>query len=87
MKVKYWKSSSTLSCFNSDFHLDLKIRIWNVDGESIVLYDPIDILDFIDERFLAVHRTKTSSRDISRLLQLCLYPSCRFKIHDKVLTG
>ena len=52
MKVKYKQSSGILSCFNSDFQLDIQTFVTNIESETRVLYDPLCIFKFIDTLFL-----------------------------------
>ena len=83
MKVKYWKSTNILSCFNINFELNLNILITKVEDESIVLYDPSDIVHFIDNSFLPA-TVLTSFDKYERMLKVFLYPSCIIQVENKV---
>ena len=45
MKVKYRQSEGILSCYNSDYQLDIPAKVTKVEGiESAVLYDPVSCI-------------------------------------------
>ena len=72
MKVKYWKSSNILVASKANFELSLSTRIGN---DKCILYDPLDILHFLDSSFLSA-AVKTAL-NYDQMLQVYLYPSCK----------
>ena len=83
MKVKYWKSTNILSCYNINFELNLNVIVSKDGNECNVYYDPLDIVNFID-RFFFVPSVSTSDQECEHLLQVFLYPGCVYMIGNKV---
>ena len=83
MKVKYWKSTNILSCYNINFELNLNVIVSKDGNECNVYYDPLDIVNFID-RFFFVPSVSTSDQECEHFLQVFLYPGCVYMIGNKV---
>ena len=86
MKVKYWKSTNILSCYNINFELNLNVIVSKVGNECNILYDPLDIVHFID-RFFFVRSVSTSVQEYEHLLKVFLYQGCIYMIENKVFVN
>ena len=83
MKVKYWSTSNTLSCYNTDFEIRLTVHLLLTEGETSVLYDPATIVQFVDAIFLPSN-VITTKIEYERLLRELLYPGCTTLIRNRV---
>ena len=83
MKVKYRQSLNILSCFNSDFQLDIHTLITKVEGETTVLYDPSYIFKFIDNVFINPSIFASVS-DYDQWTKTFLYQGCSLTIENKL---
>ena len=54
MKIKYKQSLGILSCYNSDYEFDIRLKVTNIEDSQTVLYDPISALTFIDNVFISL---------------------------------
>ena len=85
MKVKYKQSSSILSCFNSDFQLDIDTLFTKVEAENRVLYDPLCIFKFIDSLFLRTPILTPLYMEYDQWINRFLYQGCNMTINNKLL--
>ena len=82
MKVQYWKSSNIFTAFNASFKLILNIHVQKKDHELSILYDPWDIVQFLNDSFLPV--LGKASFDFTQMMQVLLYPGCKYVVEQKV---
>ena len=81
MKVKYGKSDQIRTCFNEHFKLCLQTQILKVENENVILYDPSNVLTFIDKDFFSV---SSSSVDFEWMLSSLIFPGCQVQVENKV---
>ena len=84
MKVKYWKSKNVLTCSNESFKLNLGITISKSNNETLILYDPSNIIEFIDSEFLP-STVSTSKDEFEKMYNAFLYSGSNIKVDGKVL--
>ena len=83
MKVKYRKQRNILSCYNNDFELNLKVDMREINGENTVLYNPVDIVKFVDDSFIP-KGTPVTIQDYEKYLKMFVYQGCSHTINNKV---
>ena len=84
MKVKYYKLTNVLTCSNESFKLNLFITISKSDNETFILYDPSNIIEFIDYEFL-LSTVSTSKDEVEKIYRAFLYFGSKMKVDGKVL--
>ena len=84
MKVKYKQSSGILSCFNSDFQLDIQTFVTNIESETRVLYDPLCIFKFIDTLFLTTPVLTPCYVEYETWINRFIYQGCNIIIDNKL---
>ena len=87
MKVKYKQSSSILSCFNSDFQLDIQTTITNNESGTRVLYDPLCIFKFIDSLCLTNPVLTPCYEEYETWINRFLYQGCNIMIDNKLFVS
>ena len=83
MKVKYRKQRNILSCYNNDFELHLEVAIREINGENTVLYNPVDIVKFVDDSFIP-KGTPVTIQDYEKHLKIFVYQGCSHTINNKL---
>ena len=83
MKVKFWKSTNILTLYNRHFEVNINTSVLKIDGETIVLYDPSDIVRFIDEYFIP-RSTPATIQESEKFMKLFLFQGCSRAVENKL---
>ena len=83
MKIKYKQSLGILSCYNSDYVFDIRLKVTNIEDSQTVLYDPISAFTFIDNVFISLPVAEPAS-GYDQCVNTFIYQGCYLNIENKL---